>query len=302
VIVQQDTALGILAGGGTVLAIPSRDEYYLVYHRFKMPGGDGTHRGTCSMRLGLIGTAPAVAVARRCRPHCSARYRASLALPVELIWRRRSRRPVGRPPIDADTRALSRRMWTENPLWDEDGVAAPWTGPRLTRSYDQSQYSETPARRRHAGPFAVAINVDEATWRKNCYFKNCYLSIRNGGSYGCQFPEFDAARACRLPSDRLRQLDWSWYVRRQWWNNPRQRRRDRSGWKHRISRQRGRRSWNWRKPRLDRCRRRKQMHDQPKHVCNRRRLHCERLPRADSVGSGLLLFAVWFLHGQGHHR
>jgi beta-xylosidase len=48
VIVQQDTALGILGpGGGTVLAIPSRDEYYLVYHRFKIPGGDGTHRETC---------------------------------------------------------------------------------------------------------------------------------------------------------------------------------------------------------------------------------------------------------------
>ena len=34
----------------------------------------------------------------------------------KLILRRRSRRPVGRPPIDADTRALIRRMWIENPL------------------------------------------------------------------------------------------------------------------------------------------------------------------------------------------
>ncbi|HJX63446.1 MAG TPA: hypothetical protein VJ860_05770 [Polyangia bacterium] len=41
-----------------------------------------------------------------------------------LIWRRRSRRPVGRPPIDADTRALIRRMWIENPLWGEDVIAA----------------------------------------------------------------------------------------------------------------------------------------------------------------------------------
>jgi beta-xylosidase len=52
VIVQQDSALGILGpGGGTVLAIPSRDEYYLVYHRFKIPGGDGTHRETCIDRM-----------------------------------------------------------------------------------------------------------------------------------------------------------------------------------------------------------------------------------------------------------
>jgi hypothetical protein len=41
-----------------------------------------------------------------------------------LLWRRRSRRPVGRPPIDAETRALIRRMWKENPLWGEDLIAS----------------------------------------------------------------------------------------------------------------------------------------------------------------------------------
>jgi putative transposase len=40
-----------------------------------------------------------------------------------LLWCRRSRRPVGRPPIDAETRALIRRMWKENPLWGEDVIA-----------------------------------------------------------------------------------------------------------------------------------------------------------------------------------
>jgi hypothetical protein len=34
-----------------VLAVPSRDEYYIAYHRFKIPGGDGTHRETCIDRL-----------------------------------------------------------------------------------------------------------------------------------------------------------------------------------------------------------------------------------------------------------
>ena len=47
-ILQSDSSSGILAtGGSTVLAIPARDEYYLVYHRFKIPGGDGTHREVC---------------------------------------------------------------------------------------------------------------------------------------------------------------------------------------------------------------------------------------------------------------
>ena len=55
------------------------------------------------------------------RPDTVIRWHRSL---WKLIWRRRSRRPVGRPPIDADTRALIRRMWIENPLWGEDAIAA----------------------------------------------------------------------------------------------------------------------------------------------------------------------------------
>ncbi len=52
VILSQNSTLGILGPGGhTVLAIPARDEYYIVYHRFKIPGGDGTHRETCIDRM-----------------------------------------------------------------------------------------------------------------------------------------------------------------------------------------------------------------------------------------------------------
>lgn len=42
----------------------------------------------------------------------------------KIIWTRRSRHRVGRPLVDAETRALIRRMWTENPLWGEDQIAA----------------------------------------------------------------------------------------------------------------------------------------------------------------------------------
>lgn len=52
VILEQDTKQGILGpGGSTVLAIPARDEYYMAYHRFRIPGGDGTHRETCIDRV-----------------------------------------------------------------------------------------------------------------------------------------------------------------------------------------------------------------------------------------------------------
>jgi beta-xylosidase len=62
-ILQQDTSLGILGpGGGTVLGIPGRDEYYLVYHRFKIPDGDGTHRETCIDRMSFANDGTLVAV------------------------------------------------------------------------------------------------------------------------------------------------------------------------------------------------------------------------------------------------
>jgi putative transposase len=54
------------------------------------------------------------------RPETVLRWHRSL---WKLFWRRRSRRPVGRPPMDADTRALIRRMWKENPWWGEDVIA-----------------------------------------------------------------------------------------------------------------------------------------------------------------------------------
>jgi Glycosyl hydrolases family 43 len=63
VILSQNPALGILGpGGNTVLAIPGRDEYYIVYHRFKSPGGDGTHRETCIDRMSFNGDGTIVPV------------------------------------------------------------------------------------------------------------------------------------------------------------------------------------------------------------------------------------------------
>ncbi len=64
VILSQNPTLGILGpGGNTVLAIPGRDEYYIVYHRFKIPGGDGTHRETCIDRMSFNSDGTIVPVA-----------------------------------------------------------------------------------------------------------------------------------------------------------------------------------------------------------------------------------------------
>lgn len=50
-ILEKNTALGILGTGHhSVLALPNGD-YYIVYHRFAIPDGDGTHREVCIDRL-----------------------------------------------------------------------------------------------------------------------------------------------------------------------------------------------------------------------------------------------------------
>ncbi|KAH9875192.1 hypothetical protein J1614_004682 [Plenodomus biglobosus] len=51
-ILQKDESQGILATGhSSIINIPDTDEWYIVYHRFAIPGGDGTHRETCIDKL-----------------------------------------------------------------------------------------------------------------------------------------------------------------------------------------------------------------------------------------------------------
>jgi len=50
-ILQKNTSKGILGTGhNSVLGLPNGD-YYIAYHRFAIPGGDGTHREVCLDRL-----------------------------------------------------------------------------------------------------------------------------------------------------------------------------------------------------------------------------------------------------------
>ena len=47
VILAKDTRLGVLGTGhSSMLQVPGTDGWYLAYHRFAVPGGDGTHRET----------------------------------------------------------------------------------------------------------------------------------------------------------------------------------------------------------------------------------------------------------------
>lgn len=52
VILSKNTALGIRGPGHhSVVQVPGRDEWYIVYHRFAIPEGDGTHRETTIDKL-----------------------------------------------------------------------------------------------------------------------------------------------------------------------------------------------------------------------------------------------------------
>ncbi|KAF2773984.1 Arabinanase/levansucrase/invertase [Teratosphaeria nubilosa] len=62
-ILQQDPAQGILStGSSSNVMVPGKDEWYIAYHRWQVPGGDGTHREVCLDKLqfdketGLIST------------------------------------------------------------------------------------------------------------------------------------------------------------------------------------------------------------------------------------------------------
>ncbi|MFC9692044.1 family 43 glycosylhydrolase [Kribbella sp. NPDC056951] len=52
VILEKDPAQGILGTGhNSIIQVPGTDDWYVAYHRFGMPGGDGTHRETTIDRL-----------------------------------------------------------------------------------------------------------------------------------------------------------------------------------------------------------------------------------------------------------
>jgi beta-xylosidase len=52
VILQKDTSLGILGTGhNSAVRVPGTDNWYMAYHRFAIPDGDGTHRETTIDRM-----------------------------------------------------------------------------------------------------------------------------------------------------------------------------------------------------------------------------------------------------------
>ncbi|GGN07598.1 beta-xylosidase [Lentzea pudingi] len=81
-ILSKDVKLGVKGTGhSSMLQVPGTDDWYLVYHRFAIPGGDGTHRETTidRMRFGRDGSVVPVkptlesVAPQRIRPqHCRA--------------------------------------------------------------------------------------------------------------------------------------------------------------------------------------------------------------------------------------
>ena len=52
VILQKDLSLGIKGTGhSSIINVPGTDDWYIAYHRFAMPGGDGNHRETTIDKL-----------------------------------------------------------------------------------------------------------------------------------------------------------------------------------------------------------------------------------------------------------
>lgn len=52
VVLQKDVDKGVLATGhGSIVNVPGMDDWYIAYHRFKIPGVNGTHRETTIDRV-----------------------------------------------------------------------------------------------------------------------------------------------------------------------------------------------------------------------------------------------------------
>lgn len=52
VVLQKDPSQGSLATGhDSIVNVPGTDDWYIAYHRFAIPGGDGTHRETTIDRV-----------------------------------------------------------------------------------------------------------------------------------------------------------------------------------------------------------------------------------------------------------
>jgi hypothetical protein len=50
VVLTQDPAHGILStGSSSTVQVPGRDEWYMAYHHFYIPDGDGVHRSTSTL-------------------------------------------------------------------------------------------------------------------------------------------------------------------------------------------------------------------------------------------------------------
>ncbi|KAG8631634.1 hypothetical protein KVT40_000774 [Elsinoe batatas] len=75
VVLQKDVSQGILGTGhNSIVNVPGTDEWYIAYHRFAIPGGNGTSRETCLDRLtfnaetGLIGAVKPTLTGVEARP------------------------------------------------------------------------------------------------------------------------------------------------------------------------------------------------------------------------------------------
>jgi beta-xylosidase len=79
-ILSKDTKLGVKGTGhSSMLQVPGTDDWYIAYHRFGIPGGDGTHRETTIDKLTfnrdgtiapVVPTLESVTPERIPKPHC----------------------------------------------------------------------------------------------------------------------------------------------------------------------------------------------------------------------------------------
>jgi hypothetical protein len=115
-------------------------------------------------RSNILDSAPPALACREQRPgHCQTRNRCRLASGwLSVVWRLRSRpKSLGRPKIDAEVRALIRRMVNENPSWGAPRIH----GELLKLGFDVSERTVSRYLRRLSPP-------DDARKRWSAFLRN----------------------------------------------------------------------------------------------------------------------------------
>ncbi|KZX20591.1 family 43 glycosylhydrolase [Rathayibacter tanaceti] len=144
VILEKNPSLGILATGhSSIVNVPGTDDWYIAYHRFAIPGGDGTHRETTIDRVGFD---PATGLMQKVTPTLeSVAPQVVPTAPIAVTATAGTRCIAGKIVVTAvatNTNAFAARIVVRSP-WGSKSVADVAPGATVSAAFSTRTTSVT---------------------------------------------------------------------------------------------------------------------------------------------------------------